>query len=154
MLDCDFVLFFTLVSYQQSPIFFKFSCFETFSCCRPKMSQNKFVFIETEYGSVRGTRKSTVLGMSFINFQGIPYMKAPVGKLRFRDAQPPEKWTEPLDASAELSFPNIDFITGQPVGQENAGIVNIYTKDASPEKKWPVFVWVKNVFICRVIAKH
>ena len=48
------------------------------------MESNKFVIVDTEYGPVKGAKKVTVLGNNYINFQGIPYMKAPIGKLRFR----------------------------------------------------------------------
>lgn len=49
-----------------------------------KMASNEFVFVDTEYGPVKGVNKVSVLGNNYINFQGIPYMKAPTGKLRFR----------------------------------------------------------------------
>ena len=105
------------------------------------MSSGDFVIVETEYGPVKGVLKSTVLGMDFYNFQGIPYMKAPVGKLRFRDAQPPEKWTEPLEPR-ELTFPIFDFLALKNDGQEDAGIINVYTKNVQPETKLPVMIWV------------
>lgn len=106
------------------------------------MSADKFVIVESEYGPVKGTRKSTVLGLDYINFQGIPYMKAPVGKLRFRDAQPPEKWSEPLDASREVAFVAPDMMTMKMTGEEDAGVVNVYTKHICSKKKLPVMFWV------------
>jgi carboxylesterase type B len=83
-----------------------------------------------------------VLGLDYINFQGIPYMKAPLGKLRFRDAQPPEKWTEPIEPN-EISYPDLDFVQNVVVGQEDGGIINVYTKNIQPEKSLPVMVWVR-----------
>lgn len=117
--------------------------FETCTIEILAMSTSKFVIVETEYGPVKGTRKSTILGMDYINFQGIPYMAAPVGKLRFRDAQPPQKWTEPLDASRELSYPALNMFTMEPEGEEDAGIVNVFTKNTESIRKLPVMVWVK-----------
>lgn len=69
---------------------------------KEKLKMSKFSkTVETEYGPVQGVQKSSALGRDFFSFQGIPYMKAPLGKLRFRDAQPPENWVEPFDASKE-----------------------------------------------------
>jgi cholinesterase len=106
------------------------------------MPSSEFVVVDTEYGPVKGLRKQTVLGLDYINFQGIPYMKAPLGKLRFRDAQPPEKWTEPIEP-IEISYPDLDFVKNTVVGQEDGGIINVYTKNIQPEKKLPVMVWVR-----------
>jgi Carboxylesterase family len=112
-----------------------------------KMSSSEFVVVETEHGPVKGTKKSSVLGIDYFNFQGISYMKAPVGKLRFRDAEKPEKWIEPLDASRELCYPLFDFFGKKFDGQEDAGIVNVFTKSVQPEKKFPVMVWVKETTV-------
>lgn len=101
-----------------------------------------FVIVDTEYGPIKGYKKSSILGMDFFSFQGVPYMKAPIGKLRFRDAEVPDKWTEPFDASHECAFPARDMLTFQIAGKEDAGIVNIYTKKIKPNVKFPVMVWV------------
>lgn len=117
------------------------------------MSSSEFVVVETENGPVRGVKKSSILGLNYINFLGIPYMKAPVGKLRFCDAQQPEKFVEPFDASRELSFPIFDFFENKLEGQEDVGVINVFTKDVSIDRKLPVMVWViendqiLNVFI-------
>lgn len=106
------------------------------------MSLNKFVTVETEYGRVKGIRKETVLGVDYISFQGIPYMKPALGELRFKDAQPPNKWTE-FDATHNCpSYVVSNMITQKPVGQEDAGVVNVFTKNVHPEKLIPVMVWV------------
>lgn len=107
------------------------------------MSLNKFVTVDTEYGPVKGLRKETVLGVDYISFQGIPYMKPAVGELRFRDAQPPNKWSE-FDATADCpTYVTIDMMTQKIVGQENAGVVNVFTKNLRPDKLTPVMVWVR-----------
>ena len=107
------------------------------------MASKGLVVVKTEYGPVGGCVKSTILGMNYINFQGIPYMKAPEGKLRFRDAQPPEKWYEPLDVTREgPAFPNRDLFKQEIVGQIDGGVVNVYTKDVSPKKLLPVMVFI------------
>lgn len=43
--------------------------------------------IETRYGRIRGVRED-----GYLKFLGIPYAKPPVGNLRFRRPQKPEKW--------------------------------------------------------------
>lgn len=92
------------------------------------MTQNQFNVINTQYGPVKGVRTSTALGRTIYDFQTIPYMKPPTGKLRFRDAQPPELWTEPYDATIKRpSYLTSDFQTTNLSGQEDAGIVSIST---------------------------
>lgn len=107
------------------------------------MSDLKFVVVETEHGLVKGDRRSTVLGMDFINFQGIPYMKAPKGELRFKAPQAPEKWNEPFDATLDCpSFPNFDIMAKKAIGQEDAGCINVFTKNTTPNKLYPVMAYV------------
>lgn len=92
------------------------------------MANNKFEIVETEYGPVKGVLTSTALGRNIYDFRAIPYMKASVGKLRFRDAEAPERWNEPLDVTGERPFyfssnvllPEVD-------GHEDAGIVTVST---------------------------
>jgi cholinesterase len=107
------------------------------------MLSKKYPVVETEYGPVKGVQKTSVLGRKYFSFQSIPYMKAPLGKLRFRDAQPPEKWSEPFDATHEPpSYCVTDFLTYTPEGQEDAGVINVYTPYLKTEKPLPVMVWI------------
>lgn len=106
-----------------------------------KMSPSKFAVVETEYGPVKGARKATALGRDYFNFTSIPYMKAPVGKLRFRDAEAPEKWTEPMDVSGERpSYLYYNAFTLESVGQEDAGIVSVFTPYL--DRALPVAVYI------------
>lgn len=107
------------------------------------MSSSKFAIIDTEYGPVKGIRKSTVLGRDFFNFY-VPYMKAPLGNLRFREAQPPEKWIEPLDISNDErpSYCTFNYYTMEVGGKEDAGIVSIYTPYLTPRTPLPVAVYI------------
>lgn len=57
-----------------------------FARCITSSSSN---IVQTEYGPIKGDQRLSVLGRKYFNFQGIPYMKAPLGKLRFRDAEAP-----------------------------------------------------------------
>lgn len=70
-------------------------------------------------------------------------MKAPLGKLRFRDAQPPAKWTEPLDVTKEPpGYCMRQFLNYKDGGQEDAAVVNVYTPYVQPKKALPVLVWI------------
>lgn len=102
-----------------------------------------FQIADTEYGPVKGIQKSSILGRNFFSFQGIPYMKAPLGKLRFREAQPPENWNDALDATKEPpSFCNISYMSKVFEGQEDAGVINVYTPYVKPKSLLPTMVWI------------
>lgn len=106
-------------------------------------SYYKNVIVETEYGPVEGIEKPSMLGRMFYNFQGIPYMKAPLGKLRFRNAEPPEKWTEPLDVTKEPpGYCMRSFLNYKDGGQEDAAVVNVYTPCTNPKTKMPVLLFI------------
>lgn len=102
-----------------------------------------FKVVDTQYGPVRGVHKKSCIGTDYISFQGIPYMKAPLGHLRFRDAQPPKAWNEPFNATDEPpSYCHFNMMTRVMEGQENAGIINVYTKSIKCDKRYPVMVFV------------
>lgn len=100
--------------------------------------------VHTEYGPVKGLKTTSVLNTDYFSFRGMPYMKAPLGKLRFREAHTPLNWSEPFDATEEgPSYCMTDFMTGVQDGQENAGTINVYTKYLQPKRLMPVMVWVR-----------
>lgn len=106
--------------------------------------KSELVDVDTEHGPVRGCKKVSILGRDYFNFQKIPYMKAPVGKLRFTEPQTPESWSEPLDCTQEGSpFCNVNFMNGQYEGQLNAMFINVYTNNIQPTKSYPVLVCVR-----------
>ena len=103
----------------------------------------KLRIVLTQYGPVRGIQKQTSLGRDYFSFQSIPYMKAPLGKLRFRDPQPPANWYLPLDATQEPpAYPAYDSLAQQLVGQEDAAVINVYTPCVKPLTRLPVIVWI------------
>jgi carboxylesterase type B len=107
-----------------------------------KINFKKLVVL-TESGPVQGLKKTSILGRDYFSFQSIPYMKAPVGKLRFRDPQPPAKWFTPLDATKEPpSYPCFDSFCQKFVGQEDAAMINVFTPYLNPIRKLPVLVWI------------
>jgi carboxylesterase type B len=107
------------------------------------MSSEDFPVIDTEYGPVKGIKSLSVLNSEYFSFRGIPYMKSPLGKLRFREAQSPRSWSDVFDATQEgPSYVMTDYMTGKKDGQENAGTINVFTKDLKPKKLLPVMIWV------------
>lgn len=48
------------------------------------MSAHEYMVAETEGGQVIGVKKETCFKEEYFSFQGIPYAKPPVGKLRFK----------------------------------------------------------------------
>lgn len=105
------------------------------------MSPSSFEIRETEYGPVKGVKKSSILGRDFFTFATIPFMKAPVGSLRFRDPQPPESWSEPLDSTIERpTYCGFNPMTQQFAGQEDAGILSVHTPYI--DRKLPVAVYI------------
>lgn len=106
---------------------------------------DEFEVVETQYGSVKGVHKKSCLGKAYISFQGIPYMKAPLGFLRFRDAQPPKPWKEPFNATEEPPiYCQLNMMMREKEGQENAGTINVYTKSIKRENLYPVMVFVSS----------
>jgi carboxylesterase type B len=105
------------------------------------MPDTKYITVDTEYGPVKGSQKVSDLGRDFFSFRAIPYMKAPVGNLRFRDAKEPDSWIEPLDVTgARPSYTSLNFMTKAIEGQEDAGIISIDTPYL--DKKLPVAVYI------------
>lgn len=107
------------------------------------MESDTFLTINSDNGPIKGIQKTSVLGRDFFNFQGIPYMKPPVGKLRFRDPQPSDKWTEPLDASQEA--PSFCYFNPQQSlkgGKEDAGVLNVYVPVNSSHNLLPVMIYI------------
>lgn len=103
----------------------------------------KSLNVNTHSGPVKGAKKSTILGREFLSFTNIPYMKSPVGKLRFRDPQEPELWTEPLDATRKAeNYSAMDLTGSGVVGREDASFVNVYTPCINDNALLPVMVHV------------
>lgn len=108
------------------------------------MNSSSFPIVYVENGPVKGLKARSVMNQNYFSFRGIPYMTAPLGKLRFREGKTPRNWTDPFDATHEgPSYCMTDFMTSEQDGQENAGTINVYTKDLNPEKLKPVLIWVR-----------
>lgn len=108
------------------------------------MTSSEFSVVNIENGPIRGLKTKNIFGSDYYSFRGIPYMKAPVGKLRFREAEVADSWIDPYDATKEgPSYCMTDFMTGLQDGQENGGIINIYTNRLESKELLPVMIWVR-----------
>jgi len=107
------------------------------------MDQALSATVETAFGRVAGTAKDGVL-----RFNGIPYAKAPTGKLRWQMPEPPEPWTGVRDctrfgAIAPQIQGNAEAILGGTAGakSEDCLFLNIWTPACDGQKR-PVMVWI------------
>jgi len=103
------------------------------------------IVVKTNYGAVKGVSRKSVLGEQYLSFRGIPFARAPIGELRFRDPQPVEPWTHTLDATKQgpTAF-GLDFVTMRlnEGCSEDCLTLNIYTKNIHPRKPLPVMLWI------------
>lgn len=105
--------------------------------------------VATDAGKVRGV----VLGAAkdVVAYKGIPYAKPPVGDLRWREPQPPEKWSGVRDCFAFGSVcpQRVDpFMNSIPQMKLNAPMnedclyLNVWGPAKAAGAKLPVLVWI------------
>jgi para-nitrobenzyl esterase len=98
--------------------------------------------VETAYGPVRGVRDGLVT-----SWLGVPYAAAPTGDLRWRAPEPPQPWSEVVDATAlgrvcpQPVDPRIPIDLGAPQG-DDCLTVNIWSATDVAGGPKPVMVWV------------
>ena len=99
--------------------------------------------VETAYGPVRGADDGCIT-----SWKGVRYAAPPIGDLRWRAPQPPEKWTEVADASAlgrvcpQPVEPRIPIDLGAPQG-DDCLTLNIWaSSDVAAGDRKPVMVWI------------
>lgn len=111
------------------------------SCLPPSQGPREDLTVRIEQGILEGRRVVSAAEGTFVSFQGIPYAKSPVGPLRFKDAEPPEKWDGVRPAYSEG---NICPQEGLGVaGNEDCLFLNIYTSQWPPSaESLPVMVWI------------
>jgi len=90
--------------------------------------------VTTASGKVQGHERD-----GRIDFLGIPYAEAPVGKLRFKRAVPVTPWEDVFDA-AEYGPAPIQYNNGKVMGEEDCLTINIQRPLAG--EKLPVFIWI------------
>jgi para-nitrobenzyl esterase len=98
---------------------------------------------ETGYGPVLGTDDGRVRA-----WKGIRYAAPPVGDLRFRAPEPPERWTEIADATSfrpvcpQPGIPNVPLDLGAPQSEDCLSL-NIWESSTTrPGDRKPVMVWL------------
>nr|ATJ44492.1 acetate esterase 18 [Helicoverpa armigera] len=104
------------------------------------------VQVEVSQGTLQGKECTTYYGKKYYSFEGIPYAKPPVGRLRFRDPQEPESWkgirdaTRPGNKCCQLN----PYIQSNLEGSEDCLYLNVYTPSLPSEKleKLPVLFFV------------
>jgi para-nitrobenzyl esterase len=93
--------------------------------------------VRTEHGVVVGTRRDEVS-----SFKGIPYAAPPVGALRFRPPEAPERWQVPRDA-AQFGSQCAQFtMEGALEGSEDCLFLNVYTPARKNRSKRPVMFFI------------
>ncbi|KAI4468814.1 carboxylesterase [Holotrichia oblita] len=102
--------------------------------------------VEIQQGKLRGRVDSDYRGVTFYSFQGIPYAKPPLGKLRFKAPQPPEAWSGIRDATKEGSeCYSMHMLLNTIVGSEDCLFLNVYTPELPSHENHPlkpVMVWI------------
>ncbi|XP_028042021.1 esterase FE4-like isoform X1 [Bombyx mandarina] len=102
--------------------------------------------VQVEQGLLEGTKRQSCRGQYYYSFEGIPYAKPPIGKLRFSNPQEPDQWkgirsaTSPSNKCAQLN----PYSNSALVGSEDCLYLNIYTPSLPAEKleKLPVIFFV------------
>ncbi len=107
--------------------------------------------VMTKYGAVEGVPSPTE-GIAI--FKGVPFAKPPVGELRWRAPQPPEKWEgvrkcDKYMNGAMQSKPKVPFYIDEfPIDYtkvtfgEDCLYLNIWTPAKSADEKLPVMMWI------------
>ncbi len=99
--------------------------------------------VETTYGPVRGGDFGRARA-----WKGIRYAAPPVGDLRFRRPEPPQRWTEVADATSfgpacpQPVFPNMPLELGAPQDEDCLRLNVWASADTEPGDAKPVMVWL------------
>ncbi len=96
----------------------------------------------TQSGQLRPLEAKGVLA-----FKGVPYAAAPIGDLRWKPPQAPERWQGVRDATqygdiCTQIMPNPDNGIGQYPASEDCLTLNVFTQDLDANAKRPVMVWI------------
>ncbi|OBG27963.1 carboxylesterase/lipase family protein [Mycobacterium sp. 852002-51057_SCH5723018] len=103
--------------------------------------------VVTSYGPVRGA-DAAWSGGHVKAWKGIRYAAPPVGELRFRVPQPPQRWTEVADATnfgpacPQPSFPTMPLDLGATQGEDCLRLNVWASSDTEPGDAKPVMVWL------------
>ncbi|MGV0789264.1 carboxylesterase/lipase family protein [Mycolicibacterium sp. XJ2] len=99
--------------------------------------------VDTAYGPVRGLDDGTVKV-----WKGIRFAAPPAGELRWRAPEPPQRWSEPADATRvgpvcpQPTDPRIPIDLGAPQGDDCLSLNVWAASNVEPGAGKPVMVWV------------
>ena len=99
--------------------------------------------VETKYGKIQGDETEP----GALAWKSIPYAKPPVGDLRWKAPEDPEKWdgvrdgTLPCTPCTQLITGRDWIRTGTAEGSEDCLYLSIY-RPAHKKKNLPVYVWI------------
>ncbi|KAF5304027.1 hypothetical protein FQA39_LY01812 [Lamprigera yunnana] len=93
--------------------------------------QDEFPTADTSMGAVKGHYKYSYGKRKFAAFEGIPYIKSPVGDLRFEEPQSSEPWAEVLEAT-KLHTCMQKFVMFPAAGEEDCVYLNVYVPRTQP----------------------
>ncbi|XP_005180039.1 juvenile hormone esterase-like [Musca domestica] len=90
-------------------------------------------------GTIKGVEKRNLSNQTFAAFLGIPYAKAPLGPLRFRDPQRPDRFEGTYEAIHE-GF-ECHSITATNASEDCLNL-NVYTRNLQPHQPLPVVIMI------------
>nr|CAD7432874.1 unnamed protein product [Timema monikensis] len=103
------------------------------------------VTVELSQGFIRGSVGSTVSGVTFYSFQGLPYAQPPVGELRFKAPQKAPSWEGVRDAST-VGSNCVQIPASDAYGSEDCLFINVYTPQLpdgnGTTSLLPVMLWI------------
>ncbi|KAH8358452.1 hypothetical protein KR093_000393, partial [Drosophila rubida] len=108
-----------------------------------RLTTSLYSVVKTKLGAVRGVKRHTIWGGSYVSFEKIPFAKPPLGELRFRAPEPVEPWERELDCTSSGEKPlQTHMFFSKFAGTEDCLYLNVYAKDLQPQKLRPVMVWI------------
>uniref|UniRef100_A0A1I8QEL7 carboxylesterase n=1 Tax=Stomoxys calcitrans TaxID=35570 RepID=A0A1I8QEL7_STOCA len=106
-----------------------------------KQTLNPLISLSSD--KIRGAQRTSVYGISYLSFEGIPYGQPPVGELRFKSPQPALPWKGIKNCSENPPIPlQKNFETSEVMGSEDCLNLNVYMNQLAPAKRLPVLVWI------------
>jgi para-nitrobenzyl esterase len=102
--------------------------------------------VQVESGLLAGKRSED---LGIFSFKGIPYAQPPVGRLRWRAPQPPDKWSGvrtavtfgPRCVQPDRPSTAVGYF-GPEAESEDCLYLNVWTSDCASDAKRPVMVWL------------
>ncbi|XP_036344645.1 esterase B1-like [Rhagoletis pomonella] len=119
------------------------------------MSTQEEYLLTLPLGKILGRVCTSIYDQTYYSFEGIPYAKPPLGKLRFRAPHAVEPWTDVKDCTKCARGPlqkNPD--TNKVEGAEDCLYLNVYTKKLTSSKPLPVMVFIYGGSFCMGAANR